>query len=57
LAQEEVAVVEGCGGDFDDDFVCLGGSGGEGDLVERVVDLAGFAGDLADGDCADHCDC
>jgi hypothetical protein len=33
LAEEEVAVVEGCGGDFDDDFVGFWGGGWEGDVL------------------------
>jgi hypothetical protein len=56
LAQEEVAVVEGCGCDFYDDFVFFGGSVWDGDVFEGVVDFAGFAVYFADGDSFDHVD-
>lgn len=54
LAQEEIAVVESRGGDFDHDFVWFGGCVGEGDVLEGVVDFAGLAVYFADGDCFNH---
>jgi hypothetical protein len=54
LADEEVAVVKGCGADFDEELAAAWG--GLGDFVEgeRVVDLARLAFDLGDGDGFGH---
>lgn len=48
LSDEEVAVVEGGGGELDDDVVGAGGGVGDVDGFEGIVDGAGFAVYLAD---------
>ena len=49
-------MVEGGGGDADEKFGGLGGGLRDGVEGERVVDLAGLAGDVGDGDLFGHGD-
>ncbi len=49
-------MVEGGGGELDDDVVWPGGGMRDFDLLEWVVDLAGLAFDFGDCDCSWHRD-